>query len=275
MAGLEGLEEVVLETPFGDPSGPFVVGELEGQSVAFLARHGRGHRLLPAEVNNRANIWGFKSLGVEYLISVSAVGSMKIDYRPTDVVLPDQIIDRTRHRPTTFFGGGLVAHVAMARPISESLRQVLLEATRGAGARVHDGGVYLCIEGPQFSSRAESELYRSWGVDVIGMTNAPEAKLAREAELCYATLAMVTDYDCWHEGEGEVSVDAVLEVLRENAEMARDVIRRAVRSLPPPSGSDCSDALATALITDPSEVSEATLERLDLLIRKYYPRGGS
>ena len=275
MAGLEDLEEVVLETPFGEPSGPFVVGELEGQAVAFLARHGRGHRLLPAEVNNRANVWGFKSLGVEYLISVSAVGSMKIDYRPTDVVVPDQLIDRTIHRPTTFFGDGLVAHVSMARPISESLRQVLLEAARAAGARVHDGGVYLCIEGPQFSSRAESELYRSWGVDVIGMTNAPEAKLAREAELCYATLAMVTDYDCWHEEEGEVSVDAVLEVLRENAEMARDVIRRAVQSLPPPAGSDCSDALANALITDPSAVSEATLERLDLLIRKYYPREGS
>jgi 5'-methylthioadenosine phosphorylase len=199
---------------------------------------------------------------------------MKIDHRPTDIVVPDQIIDRTRDRPSTFFGDGLVAHVSMARPMSENLRQVLLAAARGAGARVHDGGTYLCIEGPHFSSRAESELYRSWGVDVIGMTNAPEAKLAREAELCYATLAMVTDYDCWHEEAGEVSVDAVLDALRENAETARDVVRRAVRSLPPPGGSDCSEALATALITDPARVPKATLERLDLLIRKYYPREG-
>lgn len=271
---LEDLEEVTLETPFGEPSGPYVVGSLEGRDVAFLARHGRGHRLLPGEVNYRANVWGFKRLGVEYLISVSAVGSMKHDYRPTDIVLPNQLIDRTWRRPTTFFGEGLAAHVSMARPMSEVLRQVLLDAARGAGARVHDGGTYLCIEGPHFSSRAESERYRSWGVDVIGMTNAPEAKLAREAEICYATLAMVTDYDCWHEEEGEVSVDAVLEALRANAETARDVVRRALRALPPPAGSDCADALATALITDPAVVPEATLERLDLLIRKYYPREG-
>ncbi|MEZ5333495.1 MAG: S-methyl-5'-thioadenosine phosphorylase [Thermoanaerobaculia bacterium] len=272
MAELESVAEVEIDTPFGAPSGPYVLGDLEGRTVAFLARHGRGHRLMPSEINNRANVWGFKSLGVEYLVSVSAVGSMKLDYRPTDIVVPDQLIDRTHGRRSTFFGDGLVAHVSMARPMSESLRLVLLECARAAGARVHDGGVYLCMEGPQFSSRAESELYRSWGVDVIGMTNAPEAKLAREAEICYATLAMVTDYDCWHDDEGEVSVDAVLEALRENAEMARDVVRRAVRSLPPPGGPDCSDALATALITDPAAVPAATLERLDLLIRKYYPR---
>jgi 5'-methylthioadenosine phosphorylase len=269
MADLAGAREVAVETPFGAPSDALVVGELDGRSVAFLARHGRGHRLLPSEINHRANVWAFKRLGVETLVSVSAVGSMRLDYRPMDVVLPDQFIDWTRRRDTTFFGEGLVAHVSMARPVCPALRVALAGACRDAGVRTHDGGVYLCMEGPQFSSRAESELYRSWNVDVIGMTNAPEAKLAREAEICYATLAMVTDYDCWHDGEAAVSVDAVLTALNRNAATAQDVVRRLLGSLPEPPTCDCRQALAAALITDPARIPPDTRRRLGLLVDKY------
>ncbi len=273
MAELEGIEERRVETPFGSPSDAFVIGDLEGQRVAFLARHGRGHRLLPSEINHRANVWGFKLLGVERLVSVSAVGSMKLDYRPTDILVPDQFVDWTRRRAATFFGDGLVAHVSMAQPVCPALRGALAAAVRSSGARLHDGGTYLCIEGPQFSSRAESELFRQWGVDVIGMTNAPEAKLAREAEICYATLAMVTDYDCWHEEEEAVSVEAVLAVLRQNAATAQDVVRRLLRQ--PPAGSCASSrALASALITDPARIPAATRERLSLLVDKYLPPPG-
>ncbi|HYH44146.1 MAG TPA: S-methyl-5'-thioadenosine phosphorylase, partial [Thermoanaerobaculia bacterium] len=201
MEGLTVREERRIETPFGDPSDVYVIGELDGRPIAFLPRHGRGHRLLPTELNYRANIFGFKVLGVEQLISVSAVGSMKIEYKPTDIVVPDQFYDRTRHRPDTFFGNGLVAHVSLAKPICPRLIDLFVDAARAAGATVHKGGTYVCMEGPQFSTRAESEIYRSHGVDVIGMTNFQEARLAREAEICYASLAMVTDYDCWHETE--------------------------------------------------------------------------
>ncbi len=269
MTGFERTDERWVETPFGAPSDAFVVGELEGRGVAFLARHGRGHRLLPSEINNRANVWAFKSLGVETLISISAVGSMKLDYRPTDIVLPDQFIDWTRRRETTFFGDGLVAHVSMAQPICAELRGALASACRDAGARVHDGGVYLCMEGPQFSTRAESELYRTWNVDVIGMTNAPEAKLAREAEICYATLAMVTDYDCWHDEEAAVSVEAVLAVLRHNASMAQVIVRRVLGGLPDSPRCGCRQALASALFTDSSRVPAATRGRLALLLDRY------
>ena len=209
MAELEVIEERRIATPFGDPSDAYVLGELAGERVAFLPRHGRGHKLLPTELNARANVFGFKLLGAECLISISAVGSMKEQYEPTHVVVPDQFFDRTRHRPDTFFGDGLAAHVSFAHPICPDLLQVAYEESRAAGASAHRGGTYLCMEGPQFSTRAESHLYRSWGVSVIGMTNLQEAKLAREAEICYATMALVTDYDCWHVSEEAVTVDAV------------------------------------------------------------------
>ena len=208
--GIRVLEERSLETPFGEPSDSFIVGDIEGQRVVFLSRHGRGHRKLPTEINFRANIFGMKLLGVEQIVSASAVGSMKEEYRPTDLVLPDQFIDRTRHRPDTFFGDGIAAHVSLASPICAESMDVLSHSARDAGATVHVGGTYLCMEGPQFSTRAESFLYRSWGVDVIGMTNLQEARLAREAEICYVTLALVTDYDCWHETEGPVTVEQII-----------------------------------------------------------------
>lgn len=272
MSGLDVLEERRMQTPFGDPSDVFVIGEISGRKVAFLARHGRGHRLLPTEINFRANLFAMKMLGVERIVSVSAVGSMKPAYEPRHVVVPDQFLDRTRHRPDTFFGDGLVAHVSLADPICPHLAQALGGAAEDAGATVHKGGTYLCMEGPQFSTRAESNAYRQWGVDVIGMTNLQEAKLAREAEICYATLAMVTDYDCWHETEDAVSVDAVLQILKDNSQMGQDVVRRVVDTLPDgrKGGCPCATALATALITDPKVVPEATLERLRPLVGKYF-----
>ena len=269
MDGLEVEETRKMSTPFGDPSDPFVLGELEGTPVAFLARHGRGHRILPSELNYRANIFAFKQLGVEWLISVSAVGSMKIEYRPTDILVPDQFYDRTRHRADTFFGEGLVAHVSLANPICSELFEVFGECAKDAGASVHQGGTYVCMEGPQFSTRAESEIYRAWGVDVIGMTNLQEAKLAREAEICYATLAMITDYDCWHEEEADVDGHAVMEVVQENAAMAQDVVRRIVRRLPLERSCECSSALAQAIITDPAQIPTATLERLAPIVGRY------
>lgn len=276
MDGLTVLEERRLETPFGDPSDAYVVGEIEGQRVAFLPRHGRGHRLLPTELNYRANIFGFKLLGVERILSIGAVGSMKLDYRPTDIVVPDQFFDRTRHRPDTFFGDGLVAHVSLARPVCPQLAGLAAEAAAEVGARVHRGGTYLCMEGPQFSTRAESEIYRGWGVDVIGMTNLQEAKLAREAEICYVTLAMITDYDCWHEEEEAVSVEAVLAVLRRNAVTSQRVVREIiVRLAAGGEGGTCScgEALKTALITDPAVIPPETLARLEPIVGKYYRQG--
>ncbi len=273
LAGLDEAREVELDTPFGPPSDALVVGRLEGRAVAFLARHGRQHRLLPSEIDYRANVFALKRLGAQRILSVSAVGSMREDVHPRDVVLVDQFIDRTRQRPSTFFGDGLAAHVSMAQPICEQTRRVLHAAAIAAGARVHDGGTYLCIEGPQFSTRAESRLYRSWGVDVIGMTNVQEAKLAREAEIGYATLALVTDYDCWHESEDDVSVGALLDNLRANTELAARVLREAVRRMPDSlSGSVAENALAHALITPPEAVPARTRERLRPIVGRYLDR---
>ncbi len=272
MDGLEIHQERRVRTPFGEPSDAYVLGEIDGTGVAFLARHGRGHRLSPSELNFRANIYGFKVLGVDRLLSVSAVGSMKEAYEPMHIVVPDQFYDRTRHRADTFFGDGLAAHVSMADPVCPVLRRLLAESGDAAGATVHRGGTYLCMEGPQFSTRGESLIYRSWGVDVIGMTNLQEAKLAREAEICYATLAMVTDYDCWHEEEEDVTVDAVLEILRDNARMGQEVIRRAIIRLAAGDADHscgCRDALAMALITDRGAVPAATLRRLDPIVSRY------
>jgi len=273
MDGLVVREERRTETPWGDPSDAFVLGELDGRPVAFLARHGRGHRLLPTELNFRANIYGFKQLGVEFLISVSAVGSMKIEYAPGHIVVPDQFFDRTRHRPDTFFGDGIVAHVSIAHPVSDALARVLFSAAEEEGATVHFGGTYLNMEGPQFSTRAESMVYRQWGVDVIGMTNLQEAKLAREAEIAYASLAMITDYDCWHEEEENVTGEGVMEVLRRNVSLAQRVVRRAIASLDGVEN-DCADALRMSLITDPNLVPAETLAKLDPLIGKYLDRSG-
>jgi 5'-methylthioadenosine phosphorylase len=270
MDGLHIDEERRIDTPFGDPSDAYMLGTLDGQRVAFLARHGRGHRLTPSELNYRANLYGFKTLGVERLVSISAVGSMKIEYAPTHIVVPDQFFDRTRHRPDTFFGDGLVAHVSFARPICPDLVPLFVEGARTAGATVHQGGCYLCMEGPLFSTRAESEVYRSWGMDVIGMTNLQEAKLAREAEICYATLAMITDYDCWHETEEDVSGEAVMEVIRQNVVMAQAVVRNVVGKLAAPRTCGCQDALAHALITERSHIPAATLERLAPIVGRYY-----
>jgi 5'-methylthioadenosine phosphorylase len=273
MAGLVVREERRIDTPWGEPSAAYVVGELEGRPVAFLARHGRGHRILPTELNFRANVYGFKRLGVEFLISVSAVGSMKREYAPGDIVVPDQYFDRTRHRADTFFGGGLVAHVSLAQPVSAALAGVLNAAAEAEGAKVHRGGTYLNMEGPQFSTKAESLVYRQWGVDVIGMTNLQEAKLAREAEIAYASLAMVTDYDCWHEEEAAVTGEGVMEVLRKNVALAQRVVRRAVAGL---DGvvNDCADALHMSLITEAHLVPEVTLAALEPIVGRYLDRSG-
>jgi len=270
LPGLVTTSEVRLETPFGEPSDAFVVGELSGTPVAFLARHGRKHRLLPSDINFRANVWGFKELGCDALISGSACGSMKEAYRPTDLVLPDQFVDRTHRRVATFFGEGCVAHVSLAHPVCPHLVRTLDQAAREAGARVHTGGVYLGMEGPQFSTKAESLLYRSWGVDVIGMTNVQEAKLCREAEICYATMALVTDYDCWHEEEQAVNVETILAVLRKNAGTANAVLAAAVRRIDAARECACREALRFAVLTRPEDVPEPTRRRLSLLMEKYW-----
>ena len=269
MEQLEVHEERRIETPFGDPSDAFILGRLEGREVAFLPRHGRGHRLLPSEINFRANIYGMKVLGVEWIISISAVGSLKEEYPPKDILVPDQFYDRTRHRPDTFFGNGLVGHVSLADPVCSELSSIMADAAQAAGARVHRGGTYICMEGPQFSTRAESEEYRSRGFDVVGMTNLQEARLAREAEISYGTLAMVTDYDCWHEEEEDVSVEGVLEVLRSNVETAKEAIRRSVALIPPGKPSPYRGSLANALMTDPALVPKETLEALAPIIGPY------
>ena len=276
MEELEVHEERAIETPFGRPSEVFVLGELSGRRVAFLARHGRGHRILPGELNFRANIYAFKTLGVERLISLSAVGSLRRRYQPTHIVVPDQFIDRTRHRPDTFFGNGLAAHVSFADPICPVLMEVCAEQSAAAGAVVHRGGTYVCMEGPQFSTRAESFMHRSWGADVIGMTNLQEAKLAREAEICYSTLALITDYDCWHEEEEDVTVDAVLAVLQQNARTAQAAVARIVGALPeerPRASCPCADALEHALITDPSVIPASVLRDLAPIVGRRLGRG--
>lgn len=258
---LEDRREVELETPFGRPSDAIVLGRLRGIEVAFLARHGRTHRLLPTEINFRANIYAMKSLGVEAILSASAVGSLREEIRPLDVVVPDQFIDRTRHRADTFFGEGIAAHVSLSDPVCPALARAAADAAEAAGARVHRGGVYLCMEGPQFSTRAESELYRSWGASVIGMTNLQEARLAREAEICYATLALVTDYDCWKTDEPPVTVDAVVERLHRNAERARRAVAELAERLPS-SGCSCRRALDGAIITPVSAIDGRVRDRL-------------
>ena len=270
MDGLQDVSEVEIDTPFGKPSDAFVLGTLEGRKVAFLARHARGHRLLPSELPFRANLWAMKSLGVERILSVSAVGSLKEQYEPLHMVIPDQFVDRTFARASTFFGKGLVAHVGFARPFCSPLSSWLAEACREAGATVHVGGTYVCMEGPQFSTLAESNLYRSWGMDLIGMTNLQEAKLAREAEICYATLAMVTDYDCWHPGHDAVTVDQVISVLTQNAARAKSVLKAAVRRLESgPRGCPCARALAHAIMTPAELVPERTKRDLAPIIGRY------
>jgi 5'-methylthioadenosine phosphorylase len=270
LSGLEDVREVRVDTPFGSPSDAIRVGRLAGRDVAFLARHGSAHRLLPSEIDFRANIYALKTLGVERILAASAVGSMKDEIRPRDVVLVDQFIDRTAHRAGSFFGGGVAAHISVADPICPQTRSILLRSAKGNGATVHDGGTYICIEGPAFSTRAESRLYRSWGVDVIGMTNLQEAKLAREAEICYATLALVTDYDCWHEDEEDVSVGGVLENLAANARLAADILHEAIRTLPARrDGCGCSEALAHAIITPHEAIPREARERLRPIIGRY------
>ena len=274
MEGLTDVRWVTVRTPFGDPSDAYCVGRLGDRRIIFLPRHGRGHQLTPTELNYRANIWGLKKLGATAVISVSAVGSMKEEIRPLDIVIPDQFYDHTRRRISTFFGDGLVAHVGMAHPVCSELGDVLETAARETGARVHRGGAYICIEGPQFSTKGESEVYRRWGMTVIGMTNMPEAKLAREAELCYATVALATDYDVWHPDHDAVTVEAVIANLIKNVATARDLLRRALPRVTPRTGckSGCPEALAKALITDPARIPPRTRQRLALLIDRHLPR---
>jgi len=267
--GLEQVREVRIRTPFGAPSDAVVVGVLGGMGVAFLSRHGRGHRINPSSINYRANIYALKSLGVTQVISISAVGSMKESIQPGHVVLPDQFIDLTKRRISTFFDEGIVAHVGFSEPVCSSLADVLEEAGRFAGATLQRGGTYVCMEGPQFSTKAESRLYRQWGVDVIGMTNMPEAKLAREAELCYATMALATDYDCWHETEEAVTVGAILATLHRNVVLAKEILKTAVPKLDSDRACACRQALATALITAPDAMSASAKRRLNLLIAPY------
>ena len=269
MPGLSDVREVPQTTPFGPPSDPYVLGTLEGKKVAFLARHGRGHRILPSELNFRANIYGFKQLGVERIVSVSAVGSLKEEHKPLEFVIPDQFFDRTRHRVDTFFGEGIVAHIAFADPICPELASAVEGACKKAGVTGKRGGTYLCMEGPQFSTKAESNVYRSWGMDVIGMTNLQEAKLAREAEICYVTVAMVTDYDCWHPHHDSVTVDQIVAVLQKNAENACKVVRETVAAMPAGRGCKCGSALAHAILTDRDKIPAATRQKLRLILNKY------
>jgi len=269
MAELTDREELTLTTPFGDPSGPYVLATLRGRRVAFLARHGAGHRLMPSELNFRANIYGFKMLGVERILSASAVGSLKLEYPPQDIVIPDQFFDRTKGRVSTFFGRGLVAHVGFAHPVCADLSKLAHEAATTVGARAHLGGTYVCMEGPQFSTLAESRLYRSWGMDVIGMTNLQEAKLAREAEICYATLALVTDYDCWHPDHDSVTVEMIVANLLQNAKTAQAIIAEVIGRVEAGRTCPCASALATAIITRRDAIPEQTKRDLAPIVGKY------
>jgi len=269
MPGLTKVKEARLKTPFGAPSDAYVCGTLEGRKVAFLARHGRSHHLLPSELNFRANIHGFKQLGVERIVSISAVGSLKEEHKPLDFVIPDQFFDRTRHRVDTFFGNGLVAHIAFADPVCGELASVVAHACQKVGVVGKHGGTYLCMEGPQFSTKAESNVYRGLGMDVIGMTNLQEAKLAREAELCYVTVAMVTDFDCWHPHHDSVTVDQIIAVLAKNAENAGKVVRQTVADMPRDRSCKCGSALAHAILTDRKKIPPATKKKLKLIVGKY------
>ncbi|HEY6350060.1 MAG TPA: S-methyl-5'-thioadenosine phosphorylase [Candidatus Angelobacter sp.] len=273
MPGLADVNETTVETPFGSPSDAFLLGTLEGRKVAFLARHGRGHRLLPSELNFRANLYAFKKLGVQRILSVSAVGSLKEEHKPTNFVIPDQFIDRTYRRVSTFFGDGLVAHVAFGDPVCFEVAAAIHGSCRQSNVVGKMGGTYICMEGPQFSTKAESNLYRSWGADVIGMTNLQEAKLAREAEICYATMAMVTDYDCWHPDHDAVTVEQVVKVLNTNSGNAARVVRQAVGLMPKERTCKCGSALQYAILTDPAQVPPATRQKLSLLVDKYLTQG--
>jgi 5'-methylthioadenosine phosphorylase len=270
LAAMEGARQERVRTPFGTPSDAYRTGTLDGVPVAFLSRHGRGHRLSPTEINYRANVYGFKLLGCDAVLSASAVGSLREEYAPRHAVVPEQFLDRTRHREDSFFGDGVVAHASLADPICPAAADTLESAARGAGLEVHRGGIYVCMEGPQFSTRAESNLYRSWGGDVIGMTNLTEARLCREAEICYATLTLVTDYDCWRESEEAVSVENVLAVLEANAAAARSAMREAVRGLDPNRHCACRDSMRYAIITDRAAISEAAKERLRPIVGRYF-----
>ncbi|WP_080888470.1 S-methyl-5'-thioadenosine phosphorylase [Nitrospira japonica] len=272
--GLRQVKEVSVRTPFGAPSDAVVLGELDGVRIAFLSRHGRGHTRSPSEINYRANVYALKSLGIRRLISVSAVGSMKESIKPGHVVFPDQFIDLTKQRESTFFEGGAVAHVAFGEPICPSLASHLSSAAHSVGATAHGGGTYVCIEGPQFSTKAESRLYRQWGVSVIGMTNLPEAKLAREAELCYATIALVTDYDCWHETEEPVTVEAILATLRQNVALAKRLLRASIPSAAAGGECACQRALREAIVTDPARIPAALRRKLAVLTDRLSPAKG-
>ena len=270
--GIEDLDERAVDTPFGKPSDSYVIGNLEGKKVAFLARHSRGHRILPSEINYRANIYGFKMLGVERIISVNSVGSLKEEIKPREIVFSDQFFDRTR-RKNTFFGEGIAAHVGFAHPVCPEVSRFLFEAGQELGIRCHLGGTYICIEGPLFSSKAESEIYRSWGCDVIGMTSVTEAKLCREAEICYSTMNLVTDYDVWHETEEAVSIELILENLRNNIQNAKNIIKKAITTLPEGRGAECgcAQALKNCIVTHPDRISPELKQKLFHIIRKYIP----
>ncbi len=269
MAGVTDREEVKVTTPFGEPSGPYLLGTLRGKRVAFLARHGAGHRVSPSELNFRANIFGLKTLGVEYILSASAVGSLKEAFKPADIVIPDQFFDRTKGRPSTFFGRGLVGHVGFAHPFCRILSDIAYNSGTKAGATIHKGGTYVCMEGPQFSTLAESKLYRSWGMDLIGMTNLQEAKLAREAEICYTTIALVTDYDCWHPDHDSVTVEMVMSTLSQNAATAQQIIAGAVERLPFERTCECASALKYALVTRPEMIPDQVKRDLAPIIGRY------
>ena len=267
--GIKDIKTVSIDTPFGKPSDSYTVGSLEGRKVAFLPRHGKGHTILPSELNFRANIYGMKKLGVEHVIAVSAVGSMKEEIKPLDIVIPDQFFDRTRGRISTFFGEGIVGHVSFADPVCETLATTLFNAAKSVGARVHKGGTYLCMEGPMFSTRAESNVYRQWGVSVIGMTNLQEAKLAREAEICYSTLAMATDYDCWHVGEEAVTLEMIIGNLNKNAETAKRILKAAIPKIELKRSCACATAVQNAIVTHKDLIPENTKKKLDILFGKY------
>ena len=269
MPGIQRVRQVRVTTPFGKPSDTFLLGELEGRAVAFLSRHGRGHVLMPSEINFRANLYALKKLGVTRIISVSAVGSLREELKPLDMVLPAQFFDRTTNRPSTFFGGGVVAHISFADPVCPVLVDALSQACASSGVNCHQGGTYICMQGPAFSTKAESATYRAWGMDVVGMTNLQEAKLAREAEICYATLAMVTDYDCWHPAHDAVTVEQIIDYLTRNAQNARQIIRGAVREMPRERGCKCGSALAHAILTDPRKIPLQVRKKLALLLGKY------
>lgn len=268
--GIKNIKKIQLDTPFGSPSDEFILGELEGREIVFLPRHGEGHKILPSELNYRANIYGMKKLGVERVISVSAVGSLKEEIKPRDFLLPDQFVDRTNQaRKTTFFGEGIVAHIGFAEPVCPILAKTLLQAAKELNVTIHPRGTYLNMEGPAFSTRAESYLYKNWGMDVIGMTNMPEARLSREAEICYATLAMVTDYDCWHIEEETVSADLIIQNMHKNIENVKRLIKLAITKIPQKRDCLCSQALKNAIVTSPKEISASVRKKLDIIVGKY------